>query len=78
MFSLSGKTAYITWGSSDIGRGVAEIFVANGANGADLQEDLAMIYSTLISSVSWESSTVSLRVISSRNPEFRPREGPFV
>ena len=31
MFDLAGKNAYITGGSSGIGRAVAEIFIANGA-----------------------------------------------
>ena len=32
MFTLAGKNAYVTGGSSGIGRAVAEIFVAHGAN----------------------------------------------
>lgn len=32
MFSLAGKNAYITGGSSGIGRAVAEIFIENGAH----------------------------------------------
>lgn len=31
MFSLTGKNAYISGGSSGIGRAVAEIFIAHGA-----------------------------------------------
>jgi NAD(P)-dependent dehydrogenase (short-subunit alcohol dehydrogenase family) len=32
MFTLAGKNAYVTGGSSGIGRAVAEIFIAHGAN----------------------------------------------
>jgi NAD(P)-dependent dehydrogenase (short-subunit alcohol dehydrogenase family) len=32
MFTLNGKNAFVTGGSSGIGRAVAEMFVANGAN----------------------------------------------